>query len=208
MSFLRGVYFIAMELQSAIRQIIGQSLRRISDYLLYPPPEQTGPSKEVGPPTDTSCFREETPLQEPRPRKPRKPYEPTKHNTHYYSSINILRYMLEPENQGKKFRISELSGPNGEGPSQSTNRSTQRACDQLAEKGVLSKEGVPAVHGIIDLQLARRTIKEYEVVLGDKGPPSGDDTTGKQEVGPDETSPESLLPRQGEGEGHRNPFVS
>lgn len=198
MSFLRGVYFIAMELQSAIRQIIGQSLRRISDYLLYPPPEQTGPTMEVGPPTD-----EGPPLQEPRPRKARKPYDPTKHNTFYFSAIQILRYMLESDNRWVAFKVSEL-----EGPARSTNRSTQRACDQLAEMKLLSKEGRPATYRVLDVLRAQETIQEYEKILGDKGPPSGDDATGEQELGSDEASPEGLLPGEREGEGHRDPFVS
>jgi hypothetical protein len=213
MSLLSGVYFIVMELRTALRQIIGLSLRRISDRLLYPPPEQTGPAptRAVKPPNKTA-FQDEAPLPEPKPSRPRKPYDPTKHSTLYFSSINILRYLLEPDNRDRKFRISELSGrPEGEGPSKSLQRSTQRACEHLWEKGVLCRTGKPTTYGIVDSLLADRTVKEYEQVLGDNGPPptspSGDDP-GEQEMGSDESPPEGLFAGERERESDRNPLVS
>lgn len=189
MGFFSGVAFIIMELQTTLRQIIGISLQRIAERLLQAPEEP----KKAEPP----------PEPKPKTKKPRKPYDPTQHYTIYFSSIHILRFMIEPENQDKKYKISDL-----EEPAHSTNRSTQRACEHLENIGILVREGRPRVYRIVNLSLATSTLREYEEILGDKGPPLGDETPREQDSSSDHLPPQSFLPRQGEGEGDRNPLVS
>ena len=176
MSLKSDVWFMTSLIGKLLRQILGETLRTLADYLLReePIPEpvkaQPAPNRKKGSPK--SRARLEVINNDPPPEvigEPEKPakvrdrsnYNPKDHNGYKIAAIGVLRILL---NNGTKFSAPALHKIH-QNISDSTIRS---ACKIMVEDGLLDTEldkGInSAVYWILNHEAAHKHLMELEAV--------------------------------------------
>ena len=186
MSLRSDVWFVTTLIGKSLRQILGETLRTLADYLLHEEkvvttPEPIKVQKETSP----------TPIRTPRPKGPYKPrarlevigndpppevsegpekparvrdrsgYNPKDHNGYKIAAVGVLRTLLDND--------TKFSAPALHKVHQNISDSTIRtACKTMVDDGLLATEldkGInSAVYWILDREGAHKHLMELEAV--------------------------------------------
>lgn len=175
MSLRNDVTYVTTLILGAIRQILGETLRTVADYLLkesstvVPPPET--PKVEVSPArqrrSSKAAPHREPISQDPPPEvavKPPKPrdrsnYNPKEHGPYKIAAIGILGTLLENESRLAVPALARIL-------TSSTDSSIRTACKTMVKDGLLATaydEVVrSAVYWVEDQSAARSHLAELE----------------------------------------------
>ena len=154
----RALYPLLAEIRVTIRHIIGVSLRKISDFLLYdyevPSKVSTQPDTTPTPITTCSSVVEADPP--PKNVRDRSGYNPMEHGavpSALYGALTILRQ----HGQGASMTVNQILEE-----IEATDSTLRKGLKIMEEKGVLGHRNSPAEFYIASEAMVLLYIKEFE----------------------------------------------